>query len=546
MTPPRISIVTPVYNNEETIEELLASVTGQSLSDIEIIVVDDGSDDCTIDLVNEIAEKDSRVKILQLPSNKGPYQARKVGVLASSGQYVLFLDGDDCLVPQACKMLSAFVEKNSADIIHFGMQINPSKNINPFQVINFKRWVTPFHGCFKGRDVLDACLIEEKYCWNLCGKLFEGDLCRKAFSFCSDTFFSRAEDFCAYLMCAFFAQSYIGVPEYEFYIYNYGFGGDGKTNIVYSDYEKKWLHLPQLLKEFSSFMCSECDEYEANRYIIKLQEIFIRDSVETLYAFVDQEFYSCGYDDLMRLWPDVSLLSQIAVRAWEDQGLVARDTGKATVFSQLSLSEKQVAGLYYSEITEEEEIHSLFKIITYLKQKKYSVVLLVDVFPEQRLSKLFRDIEIVALQPRFPEGPYTQDHRYKAWDYVIRKYSIDTVFYGQWLSHLLIWDIMLLKQRKIPILLCCEVAFARPLRGLRSYFSTQPYVFKLCDGFLFHRDHDEEIEMRGALSGATKSLLISSRVLAMVFRKRTQALPSLPMHYYLRTLYNACPKLLLR
>lgn len=94
MNYPKISVIIPVYNPGEWLHECMQSVLGQSLRDIEIICIDDGSTDDSLDRLNEYASADSRVKVLS-QSNSGAAVARNKGLSVASGEFVAFMDPDD-------------------------------------------------------------------------------------------------------------------------------------------------------------------------------------------------------------------------------------------------------------------------------------------------------------------------------------------------------------------------------------------------------------------------------------------------------------------
>ncbi len=89
-----ISIVIPVYNASDFIEECINRLMKQTYKNIEIIIVDDGSKDNTLDVCNNIALRNSRVIVLA-KKNEGPLLARKMGTLAANGKYVTYMDADD-------------------------------------------------------------------------------------------------------------------------------------------------------------------------------------------------------------------------------------------------------------------------------------------------------------------------------------------------------------------------------------------------------------------------------------------------------------------
>ncbi|WP_243373873.1 glycosyltransferase family A protein [Geotalea sp. SG265] len=96
---PKISVVIPVYNCESYIKEALKSVQKQSVRDLEIIVVNDGSTDGTLSVTEALAERDERIRIISQANSGKPAIARNVGLRHAGGKYVCFLDGDDLFMP---------------------------------------------------------------------------------------------------------------------------------------------------------------------------------------------------------------------------------------------------------------------------------------------------------------------------------------------------------------------------------------------------------------------------------------------------------------
>jgi glycosyltransferase involved in cell wall biosynthesis len=95
--PPQVSVIVPVYNRADVVGRAIASVRGQTLRDIEIIVVDDGSTD-GLDSVLE-AEDDPRLRVIRHPQRRGAAAARNTGIAAARGDCVAFLDSDDEWLP---------------------------------------------------------------------------------------------------------------------------------------------------------------------------------------------------------------------------------------------------------------------------------------------------------------------------------------------------------------------------------------------------------------------------------------------------------------
>ena len=93
----RVSILIPAWNAEATILRTLDSAQAQTVSDIEIIVIDDGSTDATVELVTIRALADPRIQLHQLKKNSGPAAARNVGIAHATGDWLALLDADDTI-----------------------------------------------------------------------------------------------------------------------------------------------------------------------------------------------------------------------------------------------------------------------------------------------------------------------------------------------------------------------------------------------------------------------------------------------------------------
>ena len=110
-----VSIIIPVYNVEEYLDECIQSVLRQTYQDFEVILVDDGSKDNSLCICRRYASNDSRVKIFSI-DNSGANAARKVGVENAVGEYIMFIDSDDTICHDALGKLLDIVNNNGSDV----------------------------------------------------------------------------------------------------------------------------------------------------------------------------------------------------------------------------------------------------------------------------------------------------------------------------------------------------------------------------------------------------------------------------------------------
>lgn len=122
-----LSVVIPVYNNGIFLTKCLKSVIEQTFHNIEIILIDDGSTDDSMEICNDYEKKYSNIKFYHT-SNSGPYQARKYGASKASGRLITFLDADDWIEKDAYEMLINIFLKHEPDIISYTFQIDDSGN----------------------------------------------------------------------------------------------------------------------------------------------------------------------------------------------------------------------------------------------------------------------------------------------------------------------------------------------------------------------------------------------------------------------------------
>ena len=127
---PKISIYLPIYNKEKYITKSLKSIQMQSLKNIEILAINDNSTDNTLNILNNMRKKDRRIKIFNNYRNYGLLYTRSIGILKSSGEYIMNLDPDDGFANKNnLKFLYNIAKKLQLDVISFGYSQNNKYDI---------------------------------------------------------------------------------------------------------------------------------------------------------------------------------------------------------------------------------------------------------------------------------------------------------------------------------------------------------------------------------------------------------------------------------
>lgn len=136
----KISIIVPVYNIEQYIEECINSIINQDFQDFELLLIDDGSKDKS----GEICDKYSNISNVKVfhKENGGLSDARNYGIKHSAGQYIMFIDGDDYLYDKSClSKIANYLNKSNADIVQYKMvyyYMNNDKYVFQKDLVEFK------------------------------------------------------------------------------------------------------------------------------------------------------------------------------------------------------------------------------------------------------------------------------------------------------------------------------------------------------------------------------------------------------------------------
>lgn len=146
----KVSVIVPVYNVQEYLGKCLSSLTAQTLKDIEIICVDDGSTDDSLAILKRFAKKDKRVKILT-QNNQYAGVARNAGLKVAKGEFLSFLDADDFFETDMLEEMYNNAKDNEADIVVCGYcQYN--QNVGSDTVVHNLNSKLPLDKCVRPED----------------------------------------------------------------------------------------------------------------------------------------------------------------------------------------------------------------------------------------------------------------------------------------------------------------------------------------------------------------------------------------------------------
>lgn len=222
---PLLSIVMPVFNDESTVAASIESALAQTLHEIEIICVDDASTDGTAAVVERIAARDPRVHLIRHERNLSAFQGRRSGIFAAAGRHVMFLDGDDELVPDAAQTALTHAVSTGADVLGFGVTVvTRDGRVGG----GYERRLQPQHRHLEGVEVLTGLFpIGKPAQGQLWRYLFTTEILRRAYGLLDeDLTLARVNDLPLMFLVAALAARYDSIDE-RLYRYHYGRGGSG-------------------------------------------------------------------------------------------------------------------------------------------------------------------------------------------------------------------------------------------------------------------------------------------------------------------------------
>ena len=294
----KVSIIIPIYNIEKYLALCLNSVINQTLADIEIICVEDGSTDNSKKILAEYKKKDFRIQVIWHSNNMGTGLTRKHGVLAAHGQYIMFLDGDDELFPRACEVAYAAIEKNKTDVVQFGVKVVDKEG----KTLQFE------HLCIEGAGRLEDCnllCLRQKgklKSWEITNKIYRSDLCKKACGEMMAEHLSMGEDVYLFCILGYYARSIFCIQD-ELYVYHWGNGlWSGIKTGMSLDHYIKLLGEKDALDAITLFFETKSDKVNYQSLLQYIYDNFLHQTITWWCHNLAEEHKKQGFMLFVRKW----------------------------------------------------------------------------------------------------------------------------------------------------------------------------------------------------------------------------------------------------
>lgn len=290
---PAVSIIIIAYNQADSIGRCVESVKAQTDGRFEAIVVDDCSTDSTPEAIREAIAGDGRFSFIPRGVNGGEHCARRDGVLASHGECLLFVDGDDTVDPRLVETVVPKWRQSGVDVLRFGLRIVPMSE-EYTSVVDFydRMYNTPFEPC-QGEDVMrlmySTDLFDPPLPWTVIGRVYRGSLARTAFAQMTDQPLRRVADSYETFVLTGMTQSIESFTEYDGINYYLGHGISGLGDDPVGRYEREARGMHETVRAVGEYVAASPDRARLKSYAKWLSDRMLGILQGELYERVPEE-----------------------------------------------------------------------------------------------------------------------------------------------------------------------------------------------------------------------------------------------------------------
>jgi glycosyltransferase involved in cell wall biosynthesis len=476
---PKVSIIIPVFNVEQYLKTTLDSVVGQTMRDIEAVVVDDGSTDASGKLAREYAARDGRVRLITLEKNEGSSRARKRGIEEATGEYMLFLDGDDTLTPDACEVAYRAMVRRPADILQFPENIINVSGLNKTEVWDLKEFLHPHVGRIKSERLISNCFERHDFSWTMHGKLFRASVLRQACAKMANAHIVMADDVYSFFIILYYARSYRGIKGAGLYNYYIGRGVTGRNHIDLKTF-RKYCAQGLVVRLIRQFLDQEGAYHAYENAYRTVHDNLLRNCVYNWMLLKEGE-RSRAFDELALLWGYVDTISMMAELLRTEKVMVADGVYAAASLKNTRKHIGTIATFYYRAHNGGTE-RIMAKLIEIWQGMGYRVVLFTEEEPHENDYPVGEQVVRVVLPAGIQSKSYT--NRAVALDEALKKHDVDMMVYHAWFNEIALWDALIVKSQGIPFVMYAHSISQFPLIFSSQYYYEMPYVFRVFDAVL--------------------------------------------------------------
>lgn len=475
----KFSVIVIGFNQAETICEAVSSALAQKGGEVEVILVNDASSDSSEALLRGQFH-DARLNIISHRENQGPLISRLDGLACASGDYVLFLDGDDTLSPDACSVLARTIDakKRRPDMIGFGAQIVYTTEVDPGEKQDIESLLSvPRLGWASGSELCRSSFILKETSHVVWNKCYSVSLARKASEKIVRDKLMLNEDFYFSFVACSLCERYYGISN-KLYRYSFGHGISTASRLSMPAYMRaltacransycvEFAREQGIYREYAAVLEQNRKAGMRNSFF-KLSRLPSADKAKA--ASLMFQTYGVKY-----------ALSTLAENYWWMSPTVAQQFDIGSIFPVNRKAVRTVA-MFYHRLYNGGVERTISLLCNLLSKAGYRLVVITDEPVNEKDYPLPEGTARLVIS----DGDQGRDYeaRYEQLVSCIREYHVDAMVYHAWLSPCLFWDMCAVKSTGAAFIAHAHSVFIAGLNegwsGVMDYRSILPQADSL-------------------------------------------------------------------
>lgn len=467
-----ISVVIPVHNVGDYLEECLSSLHCQSLKTAEFIVINDGSTDRCAEICNKYAQLDKRFIVVHQEC-QGTLMARKRAFELARGEWCICVDGDDYLpFDSVLEVEVELANKYDVDVLRFDMTSFSEDENAVKNYLNFrKEWIgsinTPYEII---REIFDKGTVG----WGMADKIYRTSVVKRAIQGLEDVALICGTDVYQLFLICFYSNSFKSIKTEPLYSYRLDTGiSTGKVNIKKFVSQSQILNIPKFL---TSFVRAQKKYEEYSSIIQKLITRLVDHTISRFHKLPLEESFNAF--DYLFCNPEVKLNVLAALQKFylKDSALLARKAANSRLL-QLNKRKIKKVGIFYPRLHNGGVQRVISMQAPLLQEHGLEVVLFTEEVTENDYSYTV-NFPIVVL-PRLGDPK-----RFKVLDKALVDNMIDLVIYHASSSSSMLFDLLTIKLCQRYFILCRHENTTQSLTWNSTFFTQFASTYKLADSLV--------------------------------------------------------------
>lgn len=485
---PLVSIVLINFNNSHLLKKCIDSVVGQTLKNIELIVVDDCSTDNSLEIIQGYANSDKRIKVIVNPQNSATLITRQRGVAAATGRYLMFLDSDDFLAANCCETAVNAISLGY-DMVKFGANVINSLNAPKESILDADDFCNRGEkGEYFNDEIVTTIFKHGKISWHVWSYIYLREICAAGFGELPSEYATGPDDLYGLLSTARRARNMLKIED-RLLFYNFGPG-------VSATYDKaKVLKYAPAICNTILAVRKYAQKHSLDIDIDNLYRNLCGDLLQRLLpAGSDTEIAAC-FSRMLNTLGFKPLLEALMLRHAEDQEKIAALV--QPLANRTFGKEIRHIGIYFPKINYGGAETMVKSLCVLLGAAGYRVTVFADV-KSDRPSFLPENAALVYLGQSGRDTNSTLN-RLETMEKAARVIGIDMMIHAA--THLpnLLWDLMALRHIGIPIVFLHHFNFAWEFTaGIAPHRNRIESVFRSADAVIcLSRIEEHYLRLRG-------------------------------------------------